>query len=54
VPYGIRVKAPSIDPKSDHAERSDLAKRFFIARWEREKVKREGERERGRGLNIPQ
>jgi hypothetical protein len=27
-------------------ERSDLAKRFFIARWERERAERE--RERGR------
>jgi hypothetical protein len=38
-------------------ERSDLAKRFFIARWEREKAKRAKrgrERERGRGLNTPQ
>jgi hypothetical protein len=25
-------------PKSDHVERSDLAKRFFIARWERERA----------------
>jgi hypothetical protein len=36
-------------------ERSDLAKRFFIAGWEREKAesqKREGER--SRGLNTPQ
>jgi hypothetical protein len=30
-------------------ERSDLAKRFFIARWERERAKRESqEREAGR------
>jgi hypothetical protein len=43
-------------------ERSDLAKRFFIARWERERAKRERERqrdreterERGRCLNTPQ
>jgi hypothetical protein len=37
-------------------ERSDLAKRFFIAGWEREKAERERERERerekGRGLNT--
>jgi hypothetical protein len=42
-------------PQNDHVERSDLAKRFFIAGWERkraERAKREGER--GRGLNIPQ
>jgi hypothetical protein len=37
----------SVGPKSDHVERSDLAKRFFIARWERERAKRE--RERGAG-----
>jgi hypothetical protein len=36
-------------PQNDHVERSDLAKRFFIAGWERE---REGER--GRGLTTPQ
>jgi hypothetical protein len=43
-------------------ERSDLAKRFFIAGWERERAesqkrereKRERERETGRGLNTPQ
>jgi hypothetical protein len=34
-------------------ERSDLAKRFFIAAWERESAKRVKER-RGRGLNTPQ
>jgi hypothetical protein len=38
-------------------ERSDLAKRFFIARWERERAKRaerEREREReGQGLKYP-
>jgi hypothetical protein len=42
-------------PQNDHVERSDLAKRFFIAGWERERAeraKREGER--GRGLNTPQ
>jgi hypothetical protein len=27
-------------PQSDHVERSDLAKRFFTALWEREKAKR--------------
>jgi hypothetical protein len=30
-------------------ERSDLAKRFFIARWERERAE-----EGGRDLNTPQ
>jgi hypothetical protein len=34
--------------KSDHVERSDLAKRFFIAGWERERAERERERERER------
>jgi hypothetical protein len=36
----------NVGPKSDHVERSDLAKRFFIAGWERERAKRERERER--------
>jgi hypothetical protein len=35
-------------PQSDHAERSDLAKRFYIAGWERERAERERERERER------
>jgi hypothetical protein len=36
-------------------ERRDLAKRFFIARWERERAEsQEREGERGRDLNIPQ
>jgi hypothetical protein len=38
-------------------ERSDLAKRFFIARWERERAeraKRERKGRKGRGLNTPQ
>jgi hypothetical protein len=40
-------------------ERSDLAKRFFIAGWKRERAKRvererEREREKGRCLNSPQ
>jgi hypothetical protein len=45
-------------PQSDHAESSDLAKRFFIAGWgwERERAERERERERerekGKGLNT--
>jgi hypothetical protein len=34
-------------------ERSDLAKRFFIARWERERAKSKRSR-KGRGLNTPQ
>jgi hypothetical protein len=36
-------------------ERSDLAKRFFIAGWERERAEsQEREREKGRCLNTPQ
>jgi hypothetical protein len=35
-------------------ERSDLAKRFFIARWEREKQRDPRERGReGQGLKYP-
>jgi hypothetical protein len=41
----------NIGPKSDHVERSDLAKRFFIARWERERAKRE--KREGQGLKYP-
>jgi hypothetical protein len=43
----------NVGPKSDHVERSDLAKRFFIAGWERERAKRERSR-KGRGLNTSQ
>jgi hypothetical protein len=40
----------NVGPKSDHMERSDLAKRFFIAGWERERAEsQERERERGAG-----
>jgi hypothetical protein len=39
-------------PQSDHAERSDLAKRFFIAGWERERAKKERDR-KGQGLKYP-
>jgi hypothetical protein len=42
-----------VGPKSDHVERSDLAKRFFIARWERERAKGERERQEGQGLKYP-
>jgi hypothetical protein len=42
----------NVGPKSDHVERSDLAKRFFIAGWERESAK--GERHEGQGLKGPQ
>jgi hypothetical protein len=61
-PTRIRGEPPSesqhqnvrnVGPKSDHVERSDPAKRFFIAGWERER-ERERARERGRGLNTPQ
>jgi hypothetical protein len=42
-------------PQSDHVERSNLAKRFFIAWWERERAEsQERQGERGRGLNTPQ
>jgi hypothetical protein len=36
-------------------ERSDLAKRFFIAGWERERAKREprGREREGQGLKYP-
>jgi hypothetical protein len=34
--YCRQMKAPN-----DHVERSDLAKRFFIAGWERERAERE-------------
>jgi hypothetical protein len=35
---------------NDHVERSDLAKRFFIAGWERERAERaKREKERGAG-----
>jgi hypothetical protein len=45
----------NVDPKSDHVERSDLAKRFFIAGWEKERAERaKREREKGKGLNTPQ
>jgi hypothetical protein len=45
----------NVGPKSDHVERSDLAKRLFIARWERREPREPRERSRkGRGLNTPQ
>jgi hypothetical protein len=60
----------NVGPKSDHVERSDLPKRFFIAGWERERAKiakrepgesqekaRREPRKRSRkarGLNTPQ
>jgi hypothetical protein len=37
-------------PKGDHVERNDLAKRFFIAGWERERAEsQERKREGGAG-----
>jgi hypothetical protein len=30
----------NVGPKNDHVEKSDLAKRFFIAGWERERAKK--------------
>jgi hypothetical protein len=45
----------NIGPKSDYVERSDLAKRFFIAGCKRERAEsQEREGERGGGLNTPQ
>jgi hypothetical protein len=41
----------NVGPKTDHVERSDLAKRFFIAGWERERAKRE--KQEGQGLKYP-
>jgi hypothetical protein len=55
IPFFFVVLVRKCGPQNDHVERSDLAKRFFIARWEREKGKREP-RERGRegqGLKYP-
>jgi hypothetical protein len=38
-------------PQSDHVERSDLAKTFFIAGWERERLERaKREKQEGQGL----
>jgi hypothetical protein len=41
-------------PQNDHVERSDLAKRFFIARWEKERAKGERDWQEGQGLFTPQ
>jgi hypothetical protein len=41
----------NVGPKSDHVERSDLTKRFFIAGWERERAER-AKRERERGAEA--
>jgi hypothetical protein len=38
-------------PQNDHVERSDVAKRFFIAWWERERTER-AKRERERGARA--
>jgi hypothetical protein len=41
-------------PQSDHVERSELAKRFFIAGWEKERAKRaKREKQEGKGLRYP-
>jgi hypothetical protein len=49
-PFSVR----KYRPQSDHLERSDLAKRFFIAGWERERAERaKREKERGQGLKYP-
>jgi hypothetical protein len=34
-------------------ERSDLAKRFFIAGWERERAESKREKQEGQGLKYP-
>jgi hypothetical protein len=39
-------------PQNDHMERSDLAKRFFIARWERERERESQERARERSAGA--
>jgi hypothetical protein len=48
----FRKQYTIVGPKSDHVEKSDLAKRFFIAGWEWERAKTEKEREKGRCLNT--
>jgi hypothetical protein len=48
--YAIK-SVRNVGPKSDHVERSDLAKRFFIAGWEKERAKRE--KQEGQGLKCP-
>jgi hypothetical protein len=61
VPYSILtaqldlVGVRKYRPQNDHVEKSDLAKRFFIAGWERERAEsqeREQERE-WQGLKYP-
>jgi hypothetical protein len=45
----------NVGPKSHHVERSDLAKRFFIAGWERERAERKRakrEKQEGQGLKY--
>jgi hypothetical protein len=40
-------------PQSDHVERSDLAKRFFIAGWARERAERaKREKQERQGLKY--
>jgi hypothetical protein len=44
----------NVGPKSDHMERSDLAKKFFIAGWERERAKStKREKQEGQRLKYP-
>jgi hypothetical protein len=38
--HGLRQIVRKYRPQNDHVEGSDLAKRFFIARWERERAER--------------
>jgi hypothetical protein len=50
VPRRIKEVVRKYRPQNDHLERIDLAKRFFIAAWERERAERaKRERERGAG-----
>jgi hypothetical protein len=44
----ITLLVGNVGPISELVERSDLAKRFFLAGWESERAKREREREAGR------
>jgi hypothetical protein len=48
IPHTPILSVGNVGPKSDHVERSDLAKRFFIAQWERERAERAKKREAGR------
>jgi hypothetical protein len=52
--FKIPLHVGNVSPKSDHVERSDPAKRFFIAGWERERAKRaKRENQEGQVLKYP-